>query len=151
LLLFGDVRAHIVVGGEGPSTTLCYCYLIRGTNIKAISCILRPLSGGKHVVWYADWDLFSAAAGKEVQSVLHRRFVVTVMVSNLGDLSDMGSSTSSRDGDDLSHLSRRLRRSLPVPLYSTYHGEDSEAEVEEELRERENDYGFRASSESSLG
>lgn len=46
-------------------------------------------------------------------------------------------------------LSRQLRRSLPVPLYSAYHGEDSEAEVEEELRERENDYGFRASSESS--
>lgn len=68
------------------------------------------------------------------------------MVLNLGDLSDMGSSTSSRDGEE---LCRRLRHSLPVPLYSTYHGEDSEAEVEEELRERENDYGFRASSESS--
>jgi hypothetical protein len=40
----------------------------------------------------------------------------------------------------------RFRTRLPAPLYETYHGEDSEAEVEEELRERENDYGFRASS-----
>lgn len=61
------------------------------------------------------------------------------------DISRNSPSTSSGDGD----LAARFRHSLPVPLYSAYHGEDSENEVEEELREREYDYGFRASSEQA--
>ncbi len=71
--------------------------------------------------------------------------------------SAMSSSTSSREGGD---ETRSLVRSVvnapqsqslastsrPITLYDVYHGDDSENEVEEELREREHDYGFRASS-----
>ncbi|CAG7846959.1 SubName: Full=Uncharacterized protein {ECO:0000313/EMBL:CCA72212.1} [Serendipita indica DSM 11827] len=53
---------------------------------------------------------------------------------------EMSSSSSPLDGE-----SSRARYSLPVTLYERYHGEDSEQEVEEELRERELNYGFRAS------
>ncbi|KAG8797092.1 hypothetical protein FRC17_007848, partial [Serendipita sp. 399] len=56
-------------------------------------------------------------------------------------MSEMSSSTSSRDDE---FRSSNTRHSAPA-LYEVYHGEDSEAEVEEELREREQDYNFRAS------
>lgn len=73
--------------------------------------------------------------------------------------STMSSSTSSREGGGSGDGSRSTARSSPsaIPLqplsstsrprtvYDQYHGDDSENEVEEELREREQDYGFRAS------
>jgi hypothetical protein len=71
----------------------------------------------------------------------------------------MSSSTSSREGDnDPRSAARSTATSIqsqtsasisrPRTVYDEYHGDDSENEVEEELREREHDYGFRASSKS---
>lgn len=71
--------------------------------------------------------------------------------------STMSSSTSSRESGDASRSIARSSAtaipssstSRPKSIYDVYHGDDSENEVEEELREREQDYGFRASSESN--
>ncbi|KAG8784363.1 hypothetical protein FRC15_003387 [Serendipita sp. 397] len=61
-------------------------------------------------------------------------------------MSEMSSSTSSRDDES---RDGHARHSAPVPLYEVYHGEDSEAEVEEELRERTRPFPSSSSSHTS--